>query len=146
MKFRKECTVFLNHHINIWQLNMPNKASLVIFKVLKGRPKVQYCEQKYRGDKFWYRDNDNNNYCNIKYITYFQNDQPRHFLITAYFREKFFRDSEYMSLKLRPGQASTHQKNLVKRFRRRAGALRRQQLEMTNDYNKELIDEVNLDL
>ena len=50
-----------------------------------------------------------------------------------------------MSLKLRPAQLSSEQIYIVKRFRRRAGVLRKQQLEMIKDYDEELIDDINLD-
>ena len=70
------------------------------------------------GDKFWYRDNDSSNYCSTKYITYFQRKQQKHFFNKAHARERFFCDSEYISLKLRPAQASDQQKYIVKRFRR----------------------------
>ena len=81
--------------------------------------------KKYRGNKFWYRDKDSNNYYSTRYITYFQNEQHKDFFNAAHARERFFRDSEYMSLKLSPAQASDQQRHIVKRFRRKARVLRR---------------------
>ena len=50
-----------------------------------------------------------------------------------------------MSLNLRI-LASTQQKYIIKRFRRRAGVQRKQQLEMIKDYDEKLIDDINFDL
>ena len=133
--------MFLDLQINVWQWNMLSKATLVILKVMKGRPTVQYCVQKFRGDKFWYRDNDSNNYCSTKYITYFQNEQHKHFFNAASARERFFADSEYISLKLSPAQACYQQKYIVKRFRRKASVLRRPQLEIMERQDRNLIYE-----
>ena len=101
---------------------------------------------KCRGNTLWHRDNNYNNNFDVKYITYFQNEQHKHDLNAAQARKRFFKESEYMSLRLRPAQASPWHKYIVKRFRRRAGVWRKQQLGIINDYNKELIRDTNLDL
>ena len=50
-----------------------------------------------------------------------------------------------MILMLRLVQASTQQKYIFKRLRRKADVLRRQQLEMMDDYDRYLIDEHDLE-
>ena len=50
-----------------------------------------------------------------------------------------------MSHKLSPAQASVQQRHIVKIFRRKAGALRRQQLEMMERQDRILIREHDLE-
>ena len=49
-----------------------------------------------------------------------------------------------MNLKFRPAQASSQQKHIAKRFRRRARVLRKQQLEIMNDYDDNLMDDITV--
>lgn len=125
---------------------MLKEVSSVISEVIKGKPTLQYCVQNYRGDPLLEKDNNYNKNFDVRYITYFQNAQHIHDLNADQATRTFFKESEYMSLRLRPVESSPQQKYIFQRFRRRAQVLRKQQLEIMNDYDEELIEHKNLDL
>ena len=95
-------------------------------------------------DALWNKDNNCNGGFDVGCPTYFYNKQYGHDLNITEAKKRFFKESEYINLKLRPAQASSQQKYLVKRFRRRAGMLRKQQLQIMNEYNGELIEDTDI--
>ena len=50
LKFRKICSVFLNHHVNAYQ------TIKIVKKVMRGRPIVHDYMQLYRRDNDWHRN------------------------------------------------------------------------------------------
>ena len=64
-------------------------------------------------------------YFDVKYISYFQKEKNRHYMNGATARIRFFKESEYMSMRFNPGYASSQERFIAKTFRRRVGVLKR---------------------
>ena len=138
LKFRRICSVFLNHQVNDWQREMLMKTITIMKKVIKGRPTVQYYMQCYRGDKIWQTNSYNNQY-KVKYITYLHSVQYRHFRNAKSAMVSFLYELEFLSMGLNWKQVTTQEKEIVKEHRRCKGL----QLEMINNIDE--IEIINID-
>ena len=125
---------------------MLTKAGSIMKKVIKGRPTVQYYLQRYRGDVIWQKDDIYTNNFDVKHITCFQKEHHRHYMNATAARNRFLKESEYLSMRLNPAYASLQERLVAKNFMRHVGVLKKQQLKLMSNFDKSVINNIDLSL
>ena len=117
------------------------KTIRIVKKVIEGRPTVQYYIQVYRSDNLWDKNKNENN-CKIAYVNYLQTQLHKNYKNKKEGIEDILRKEEFMGINTAWEQELHHGKEIIRDHRRRRGILRKEQLELMNQYDEEIINSI----